>query len=1021
MLLVTALLCMSGSVWAQVSVPTPVYFNDFSSTTGLEIIGNGEFITDADPAFGKVFHNDPANTSAIRTNYLKLPADVLSHSATSQEMTIGFWVNKKGEDNFFWTSLFAAYGAAPSGTNGAPMFVCETRGLIQLNCDGWCDFGINGGGTEFNDGTPYVNTVWLDDGAWHYYTVTLTGTKAKVYVDGELKNGWTVDGTSDGQKISGLFTSGSSLSYVTLGGNQAWNWGDPDPAFAFDDFAVYDKALSAEQIATIISEKSKAASTYSITYDFKNFVAEGTTSGNLSKGSNPAVGETNNTRSVYYPTTYVEGFCGRIAMNFSTERWSISNTDNDKGLIWNQGADEYFSILGLKAGDKVTINTTSGTIYFSTKGNCTGTYYSGDKFVNTETGIPAQWTQLVSGNTYTILADGQLNLQAKKNNGVAGRAQTREKLVISSIVIIPSQAETVSAPTISSEAADGCRNVTITSGTSDMLSGVSTYYTTDESIPTAQSTLYTGPFNVSKKTTVKAVTISNSSAATASDVTEQLIDLEVVDAPVLTVTGTNNNSRIVTITCATDGATIYYSENEKTNSEDGWLTYFDPVTTSATTLYAYAEKGSTKSDVANIATGAGTTIQLNAPVVSFSKLVLNTNVYNPVYTFTAPQSVLGNPEATISYSFESAASVEGTSYTGTAAGTLTVTASAAGYESKSTDFIISNARYGIVKVLDLSDDDYVDVSGWEGETTGRWANFTGMSATIYPMPSTTSLPGMTISNTSNTQFAVGVGLGISSGTRTVTLADTEAGQIGEFILYTGGSLDDAKNYSEFIPYSSGISFVVPLTKVSQALKKVIVYEPIPVNATATLDNNGYATFAAPYALDLANLPAGLKAYQATSVDGVNIRFDEVTKAVQANTGLLMEGTADESYNIPVVASGNDISATNLLKVNADGTVFSGETNHTYYAMMKNTYPLVFATFDPSTLAFPATKAYLDLTGGSNARLNALFGDDEATGVKDELKVNSENTWYTLDGRKLAKNGSLKKGLYVVDGKKVVIK
>jgi hypothetical protein len=68
--LLVALVCLVGgtsSVWA-IDVPAPVYFNDFSSTTGLEIIGNGEFITDADPAFGQVFHNDPANASAKRTN-----------------------------------------------------------------------------------------------------------------------------------------------------------------------------------------------------------------------------------------------------------------------------------------------------------------------------------------------------------------------------------------------------------------------------------------------------------------------------------------------------------------------------------------------------------------------------------------------------------------------------------------------------------------------------------------------------------------------------------------------------------------------------------------------------------------------------------------------------------------------------------------------------------------------------------------------------------------------------------------
>ena len=250
-------------------------------------------------------------------------------------------------------------------------------------------------------------------------------------------------------------------------------------------------------------------------------------------------------------------------------------------------------------------------------------------------------------------------------------------------------------------------------------------------------------------------------------------------------------------------------------------------------------------------------------------------------------------------------------------------------------------------------------------------------------------------------------------------------KVGDNVVLNGeianGTNVDA-NSDEFSVYeTSALSFASEGSSAS-GVDYFYVVKTGDAIATATLDNNGYATFAAPYALDLANLPAGLKAYQATSVDGVNIRFDEVTKAVQANTGLLMEGTADESYNIPVVASGNDISATNLLKVNANGATFSGETNHTYYAMLKNTYPLVFATFDPATLAFPATKAYLDLTGGSEARLNALFGDEEATSIKNLTPALSEGEGaiYTLDGRK-ANKADLKKGVYVVNGKKVVIK
>ena len=249
-------LFMSSAAWAdEVVVPTPVYFNDFSfaidGSDGIEIVGNGVFENDADARFGRIFHNDPTNTSAARTNYLKLPTDVLSHSATNKEMTIGFWVNKKGENDFWFMPLFTAYGAAPvENANTWPMFACQTRGLLQVNCAGWCNFDNN----DNDNSTNYEGTYWLDDGAWHYYSVALTETTAKVYVDGSIVNSWTVD-KSEGHNISGLFTNGSGLTYVCLGGNQSWDWDNADPAFGFDDFAVYNVALSKAQIDQIRANK----------------------------------------------------------------------------------------------------------------------------------------------------------------------------------------------------------------------------------------------------------------------------------------------------------------------------------------------------------------------------------------------------------------------------------------------------------------------------------------------------------------------------------------------------------------------------------------------------------------------------------------------------------------------------------------------------------------------------------------------------------------------------------------------
>lgn len=80
-------------------------------------------------------------------------------------------------------------------------------------------------------------------------------------MDGELKNEWQVAGTGDNNTIEGAFIYGANYKYITLGGNQAFDWGDPDPGFMFDDFAVYNKELSPEQIKQIMEDKTLALPT----------------------------------------------------------------------------------------------------------------------------------------------------------------------------------------------------------------------------------------------------------------------------------------------------------------------------------------------------------------------------------------------------------------------------------------------------------------------------------------------------------------------------------------------------------------------------------------------------------------------------------------------------------------------------------------------------------------------------------------------------------------------------------------
>ena len=193
--------------------------------------------------------------------------------------------------------------------------------------------------------------------------------------------------------------------------------------------------------------------------------------------------------------------------------------------------------------------------------------------------------------------------------------------------------------------------------------------------------------------------------------------------------------------------------------------------------------------------------------------------------------------------------------------------------------------------------------------------------------------------------------------------------------------------------------------------------------SVTLDNNGFTTFACPRPLDLTktNLPSGLAAYKATlDAENGKVRFTEINDEVEANTGILLAGTAKGEYIIPFAESGSDISDSNAFLVNSTGGTFAPESGCTYFGFKKNSNPITFATFNPSTVAIPTNKAYLKVsTSGEARQLVAVFDDGETTGITEVrgLKSEGRGEFFNLNGQRVAQPT---KGLYIVNGKKVLV-
>lgn len=200
---------------------------------------------------------------------------------------------------------------------------------------------------------------------------------------------------------------------------------------------------------------------------------------------------------------------------------------------------------------------------------------------------------------------------------------------------------------------------------------------------------------------------------------------------------------------------------------------------------------------------------------------------------------------------------------------------------------------------------------------------------------------------------------------------------------------------------------------------VVTYEVTSVSTTFSSDAD-YASFSSTYNLDFSGV-VGLEAYIATSGSETTVSMKKVDDAA-AGTGLVLKGTAGTTYNIPVVASATDHSGENKLwAITSDQNVTAAGTGWTNYVLAKQNGNVVFAPVTGENfVAVTAGHAALCLANPSSARAVSMVFDGETTGIENLTPALSESkeTVYNLRGQRVAQPT---KGLYIVNGKKVVIK
>ena len=175
----------------------------------------------------------------------------------------------------------------------------------------------------------------------------------------------------------------------------------------------------------------------------------------------------------------------------------------------------------------------------------------------------------------------------------------------------------------------------------------------------------------------------------------------------------------------------------------------------------------------------------------------------------------------------------------------------------------------------------------------------------------------------------------------------------------------------------------------------------------SISDAGYATLYSQYPLDFSG--SGLTAYIAT-IEGNTVTFESKT-SIPALTGVLLKGDAGV-HNITVAESNTDVSANKFKGVIANTEVDAG----IYVLMNINNVVGFYQTKNAFTVG--ANTAYLPADVMAEARAFISLDGDEATGIAEVKGSAAEQQVYDLQGRRVAQPV---KGLYIVNGRKVVVK
>lgn len=300
--------------------------------------------------------------------------------------------------------------------------------------------------------------------------------------------------------------------------------------------------------------------------------------------NNTAVQHRIQTGGQWWNPTYTNYYLRR-----NNTTWQISNSDNSNGgTLYAVTISDIPANVTNPTISGADVLTATGSSDYSAPGASYRTGYTNYRFNNTDhycdaagnsitpanaTIGAATWS--LSDNAYATVSNGTVTVNSLPESDIeltltvtypvtGGNPAVASGTTLTATKTIILQGTNPSAPTIS------VSGTTVTMST-DAPGSTTIRYTLDGSNPTTSTgTVYSVPIDVSGQTTspviIKAITVRNGNE---SSVTEQRVQLT-LPAPVITA---DASAGTATISCANDGATIYYTTDGTTPSATNGTAY----------------------------------------------------------------------------------------------------------------------------------------------------------------------------------------------------------------------------------------------------------------------------------------------------------------------------------------------------------------------------------------------------------------------------------------------------------------